>query len=90
MGSGRLDALHRAWTRLTPEIPSHPIDWRLVILPVLLGVAHWAWIHPPWPWALWSGDAHEYAVLARRLAGGEGFTTGVILPVDGGQSCKIG
>ena len=82
MGSGRLDALHRAWMRLTAEIPVQPIDWRWIGLPVLAGLAHWFWIHPPWPWALWSGDAHEYAVLARRLAAGEGFTTGVILPVE--------
>lgn len=82
MGSGRLASLHRAWMRLTPEIPVRPIAWRWVLLPVLLGFGHWLWIHPPWPWALWSGDAHEYAVLARRLAAGEGFTTGVILPAE--------
>jgi 4-amino-4-deoxy-L-arabinose transferase-like glycosyltransferase len=29
-----------------------------------------------------SGDAYQYAIVARRLAAGEGFTTGVIFPAE--------
>jgi hypothetical protein len=78
-GVDRLLARLISWTR---EVPRHPIAWRWIPLVVLGALAHWYWIHPPAPWGLWSGDAHEYAVLARRIAGGEGFTTGVILPAE--------
>jgi 4-amino-4-deoxy-L-arabinose transferase-like glycosyltransferase len=56
-------------------------------LPVLLGVlcvalAVWVAAHRSLPWRLWSGDACEYAEMGRRLAAGEGFTTGVIYPAE--------
>jgi hypothetical protein len=56
-------------------------------LPVLLGVlcvalTVWSAAHRGLPWKLWSGDACEYAEMARRLAAGEGFTTGVIYPAE--------
>ena len=58
-------------------------------LPVLLGVlcvalTVWVAAHRDLPWRLWSGDACEYAEMGRRLAAGEGFTTGVIYPAEFG------
>jgi 4-amino-4-deoxy-L-arabinose transferase-like glycosyltransferase len=44
--------------------------------------AIWFLAHQGLPWKLWSGDACEYAEMGRRLAAGEGFTTGVIYPAE--------
>jgi 4-amino-4-deoxy-L-arabinose transferase-like glycosyltransferase len=62
-------------------VAPRPVRWRLIGLPVLVALAHWWWIHPE-SWPLTSGDAYHYALLARRLAGGEGFTIGSIFPVE--------
>lgn len=50
------------------------------LIALVLAVTSWLYIHRDLPWYLWSGDAKEYAEMARRLANGEGFTTGVIYP----------
>ena len=47
-----------------------------------IGALAWAWHHLGIPWSLESGDAYEYAEMARRLARGEGFTTGIIYPAE--------
>ena len=55
-----------------------------IALAVVLGVAFGAWLsaHRDLPWALFSGDEMEYAEIARRIADGRGFTTGIIFPVE--------
>jgi len=53
-----------------------------ILLALALAVGSWLWVHRELPYSLWSGDANEYAEIARRLANGEGFTTGVIFPVE--------
>lgn len=55
---------------------------RLVAAALLLGGLAWSLNHVGIPWALESGDAHEYAEMARRLAHGDGFTTGVLYPAE--------
>lgn len=45
-----------------------------------LAMGGWFWAHRDIPYLLWSSDEYEYADIARRLAGGEGFTTGVVFP----------
>ncbi len=47
-----------------------------------VALAIWFLAHQGLPWKLWSGDACEYAEMGRRLAAGEGFTTGVIYPAE--------
>jgi 4-amino-4-deoxy-L-arabinose transferase-like glycosyltransferase len=47
-----------------------------------LGALAWWLNHRGIPWELLSGDAYEYAEMARRLAGGEGFTTGLLYPAE--------
>jgi 4-amino-4-deoxy-L-arabinose transferase-like glycosyltransferase len=74
--------LRERWERATSDASAGQLP-----LPVLLGVlcvaaAVWLAAHRDLPWKLWSGDACEYAEMARRLAGGEGFTTGVIYPAE--------
>jgi 4-amino-4-deoxy-L-arabinose transferase-like glycosyltransferase len=59
--------------------PSGPAT---VVLALLLALGSLVYTHRGLPWYLWSGDAREYAVMARRLAQGEGFTTGVIFPAE--------
>jgi 4-amino-4-deoxy-L-arabinose transferase-like glycosyltransferase len=49
---------------------------------LLLAIVSWIYAHRDFSWALWSGDANQYAEMGRRLAQGEGFTTGVIFPAE--------
>ncbi len=53
-----------------------------VAIALALAVASWLFTHRDLPWYLWSGDAKEYAEMARRLADGDGLTTGVIYPAE--------
>jgi hypothetical protein len=74
--------LRSRWGQLTSEANVGQLP-----LPLLLGVlcvasAVWLTAHRGLPWRLWSGDACEYAEMGRRLAAGEGFTTGVIYPAE--------
>jgi 4-amino-4-deoxy-L-arabinose transferase-like glycosyltransferase len=46
------------------------------------GLCSWLYTHWQLPWPLHTGDAKEYAVMARRLADGEGFTTAVVYPAE--------
>lgn len=56
---------------------------KTILLAVLcVAAASWFYSHRGLGFALHSGDAHEYAEMARRLAAGEGFTTGVIFPAE--------
>ena len=62
-------------------------EGRRVSVPLLLGVAvvagaSWLLFRGDLPWILSSGDAFEYAEMARRLSRGEGFTTGVVYPAE--------
>jgi hypothetical protein len=55
-------------------------SWLLLALVFGLAVAGWLWAHRDLPPLLWSGDGYEYADIGRRIAAGEGFTTGVLFP----------
>ncbi len=48
----------------------------------LLAAGLWWFQHREIPWALFTGDEYEYADLGRQLARGDGFTTGIIYPVE--------
>jgi 4-amino-4-deoxy-L-arabinose transferase-like glycosyltransferase len=54
------------------------------LLIAIAAVAGASWLLFPGelPWGLRSGDAFEYAEMARRLSRGEGFTTGIIYPAE--------
>lgn len=54
----------------------------LLAVVLLVAAGSWAFQHRGLGWGLHSGDAHEYAEMARRLSRGEGFTTGVIFPAE--------
>lgn len=49
---------------------------------VVVAAAAWAFAHRHLPWTFLSGDEAEYAEIARRLADGRGFTTGIIYPIE--------
>ena len=54
-------------------------DWIPQLLAVvLIGAAAWGISHRHLPWKFLSGDEPEYAEVARRLADGRGFTTGIM------------
>lgn len=58
-----------------------------LLLSLVVLVAFGAWLHVrrDLPWQLWSADARQYADLARRLAAGRGFTTGILYPIAVGR-----
>jgi len=73
--------------RNSAQQPTSPTNSGLAAFVATLGVAAiafaiWFFAHQGLPWKLWSGDACEYAEMGRRLAAGEGFTTGVIYPAE--------
>jgi hypothetical protein len=70
------------WERATSEASGAraPLPGLVGVLCIALAV--WVAAHRGLPWKLWSGDACEYAEMGRRLAAGEGFTTGVIFPAE--------
>jgi 4-amino-4-deoxy-L-arabinose transferase-like glycosyltransferase len=74
--------LRNGWAQSTSEasVGRLPRPVLLGVLCVALGV--WVSAHWSLPWKLWSGDACEYAEMGRRLAAGNGFTTGVIFPAE--------
>jgi 4-amino-4-deoxy-L-arabinose transferase-like glycosyltransferase len=55
---------------------------RWIWLAPLLAAAVWLWAYQDLPAELWGGDEAEYADIARRIARGDGFTTGIIYPVE--------
>lgn len=63
-----------------PQPSSRRNDALLLVAVALLAAAGWLWALRDLPPVLWSGDGYEYADAARRLARGDGFTTGVIYP----------
>lgn len=48
----------------------------------LTAAAAWWFAHRDVPWVFFTGDEVEYAEVARRLASGRGFTTGIIYPIE--------
>jgi len=48
----------------------------------LLAAGAWAHAHRDLPWSFLTGDEAEYAEVARRIANGRGFTTGIIYPIE--------
>lgn len=64
-----------------------PVPGGRLGLPWLLGLcgltlAVWVFTRHNPSWELLSADAHEYAEMARRLARGDGFTTGILYPAE--------
>ena len=49
---------------------------------LVLAVALWLHAHRTLEWTIWAGDEFEYADVARHLARGDGFTTGIIYPAE--------
>lgn len=70
------------WERVARWAASRRVSWPLLLAGFAAGGCAWLWNHHGIPWRLGSGDAYEYAEMARRLARGEGFTTGVIYPAE--------
>ena len=65
------------------------VTWRdrrlynqIVLGVVLIALTSWLLANRDYPPLLWSGDEHEYAEIARRIATGRGFTTGIIFPIE--------
>jgi 4-amino-4-deoxy-L-arabinose transferase-like glycosyltransferase len=57
--------------------------WGAALVAVVVTAAlAWGFVHRDLPWEFTSGDEAEYAELARRLASGRGFTTGIIYPIE--------
>jgi 4-amino-4-deoxy-L-arabinose transferase-like glycosyltransferase len=53
-----------------------------ILFALAAGIAAWSYEHRGISWQLHSRDAFQYAEMGRRLAEGEGFTTGVIHPAE--------
>jgi 4-amino-4-deoxy-L-arabinose transferase-like glycosyltransferase len=68
--------------RLTSASNGGPARFLAIFGVAAVALAIWFLAHQGLPWKLWSGDACEYAEMGRRLATGEGFTTGVIYPAE--------
>lgn len=47
-----------------------------------LSAGLWVWGHEDLPFMFVSGDERNYAEIARRIATGRGFTTGLIFPIE--------
>ena len=78
MRRGIEELRERVAAAAAPERLSPP----LALAAFAFGLVAWALHHVGVPFALESGDAHEYAEMARRLASGEGFSTGVVYPAE--------
>jgi len=74
--------LRRRWEQATGEASVGRLPIAMLLAVVGVAAASWSYAHLGLPWQLWSGDACEYAEMGRRLADGEGFTTGVIYPAE--------
>jgi 4-amino-4-deoxy-L-arabinose transferase-like glycosyltransferase len=53
-----------------------------VLTPVAVACGIWLYLRWRLPWVFWTGDENEYAEIARRIARGEGFTTGILYPAE--------
>jgi 4-amino-4-deoxy-L-arabinose transferase-like glycosyltransferase len=57
--------------------------WVAQLLAIMfVAAAAWGIAHRDLPWTFLTGDEAEYAEVARRLADGRGFTTGIIYPIE--------
>ncbi|MGH0032557.1 MAG: hypothetical protein ACQGVC_22425, partial [Myxococcota bacterium] len=70
------------WDEVARAAGSRRVSAPWVLATLGLGGVAWLVQHQGVPWLLGSGDAWEYAEMARRLARGEGFTTGVVYPAE--------
>lgn len=74
--------LGQTWKRIAAASQPQQLSPLFLLFAFGVGALAWAWHHLGIPWSLESGDAYEYAEMARRLARGEGFTTGIIYPAE--------
>lgn len=56
--------------------------WLVPGLAAVAAAALWLHAHADVPFSLWWTDEQQWGQLARRLAAGEGFTTGLIYPME--------
>jgi 4-amino-4-deoxy-L-arabinose transferase-like glycosyltransferase len=81
-GPTLITRLRNGWERSTGEASVGRLPLRVLLGVLCVALAVWLAAQRGLPWRLWSGDACEYAEMGRRLAAGEGFTTGVIYPAE--------
>lgn len=79
-----LEGRNPRWSRLASQARSRRQSPLLLGLVVLLSAGLWLAGHAAsrLPFGVWTPDGYEYADIARHLARGEGFTTGVIFPAQ--------
>lgn len=82
-GSYRVRTGNGEWRReLASALGSRRLSASVLLLAFAFGAAAWGLHHRGIPFILESGDACEYAEMARRLSRGEGFTTGIVYPAE--------
>lgn len=77
-----LDRLRPHWGRLASAARSRRQSPLLLAAVAALTAGLWLLDHSSVPFGVWTPDGYEYADLARRLARGHGFTTGVVFPAQ--------
>ena len=77
-----ISRLRSGWEESTSGARAGHLPLAVLLAVLCVALAVWIAAHRSLSWKLWSGDACEYAEMARRLAAGEGFTTGVIYPAE--------
>jgi 4-amino-4-deoxy-L-arabinose transferase-like glycosyltransferase len=77
-----LHARYREWLVEPAPRPVEPGSAAWIALAALAGFCGWWLAHGTAWWGLQSGDAHDYAALARRIAAGEGFTSALVFPAE--------
>ena len=77
-----LDPPRPRWGRLASAARSRRQSPLLLAAVVALAAGVWLLDHASFPFGVWTPDGFEYADIARRLARGDGFTTGVVFPAQ--------
>lgn len=62
------------------ELLRHPASVAACVS--LVALVAWLRAHQDVPWVLWWSDEQQWGQLARRLAAGDGFTTGLLYPME--------
>lgn len=62
-------------------IVSRNTFWAAGLVCVVAG-GFWLWGHADLPFMFFTGDERHYAEIGRRIASGQGFTTGLIYPIE--------
>lgn len=80
----RVGALTEAGAALGRATSHGPLAsaWLVPGVTACVALALWLHAHSDVPFTLWWTDEQQWGQLARRLASGEGFTTGLIYPME--------